>query len=66
MVKVKKLRVKKEQLSNLPLFYNFILHNKLIDSDPFYGSAFSDKFNGIIVFSQPDKLLSKIIDNTKD
>jgi hypothetical protein len=66
MVKVKKLRVKKKQLNNLPLFYNFILHNKLIGNDPFYGSTYSDKFNGIIVFSRPDKLLSKIIDNTQD
>lgn len=65
MVKVKKLRIKKQQLKNLPVFYNFILHNELIPNDPFYGTTYSDKFNGIINFAQPDKLLSKIIDNTK-
>jgi hypothetical protein len=64
MIKLKNLPISKPQLENLPLFYNYIIYNELIPSDPFYRTNYSEKFSSIIFFSGSDKPISKIVDTT--
>jgi len=65
MIKLKKLEINNDKLESLPLFYNYIIYNKLIPCDPFYQTNFSEKFSSIIFYSKPDKPISKIIDFSK-
>jgi|TARA_R100000789_G_scaffold59921_1_gene57422 hypothetical protein len=66
MIKLKKLRIAKKKLNNLPLFYNYAIYNKLKPNDPFYRTQYSTKFESIINFSKPEKPISKIIDFSKE
>ena len=61
-IKLKKLKIKKQQLKSLPLFYNYILHNELIPNDPYRYTTYSRKFSSILRFHLPEKPISKIID----
>jgi hypothetical protein len=65
MIKTKKLSISKSKRENLPLFYDRITYNELINTDVYFMPEFSDKFTCYIPFAQPDKLLSKIIDFSK-
>jgi hypothetical protein len=66
MIKTKKLEIPKEQLKNLPIFYDFVLYNKLIPGDPFYWTRYSDKYKGLIHFFPPERFVSKIVDFSKE
>lgn len=64
-MKLLKLKIKKQQQKSLPLFYNYIIHNELIPNDPYHFTSYNQKLSGLINFTHPDKLISKIIDPTK-
>lgn len=62
MLKLKKLPISKSQLENLPLFYNYLIYNELLPSDPFFKTNYSEKYSSILFFSGSDKPISKIVD----
>ena len=63
--KLKKFKVKKRIRKDLPLFYNFIYYNGLIDTDGYAMPRYSEKYTSYIPEQRPDKLISKIIDFSK-
>lgn len=65
MIKLKKLPISEPQLENLPLFYNYLIYNELLPSDPFYRTAYSEKYSSIIFYTGSDKPISKIVDTTE-
>ncbi len=62
MGKLDKLIVEEALLQNLPLFYNNIQYNSLINVDDYSTPKYSEKFTCYIPSAQPGKLISKIID----
>ncbi|EDP96610.1 hypothetical protein U8527_21805 [Kordia algicida OT-1] len=65
MIKLKKLSISEPQLENLPLFYNYLIYNELLPSDPFFRTNYSEKYSSIIFYSSGDKPISKILDTTQ-
>ena len=69
MIKTKKLKIAKEQLGNLPLFYNFVIYNQMIEASEEFNAElymdYSEKFSSVIKYCKADKLISKIIDFKK-
>lgn len=59
---IKKMRISKGKLKNLPIFYNYVLYNELHNVDVYYVPPYSDKIGNYVTFAKPDKLTSKIID----
>ena len=65
MIKLKNLPISKPQLENLPLFYNYLIYNELLPSDPFFRTNYSKKYSSITFFTRSDKPISKILDTTQ-
>ncbi len=60
---VKLIENSEENLENLPLFYDYIYTNPILDStDEEKIVKFSARKHGFISYGESDKLISKIID----
>jgi hypothetical protein len=64
-IQLKPLPVKQEVKAGIPLFYHFIYFNELEQRNPFDYTEFSEQTQSLVLFSRPEKLLSKIIDSSK-
>jgi len=64
MERIKKLKLKNEQLKNLPLFYNFIIYNYMEHGVPHF--HFNEKKQYYINYHVPEKFISKIINYDED
>ncbi|HEY8970938.1 MAG TPA: hypothetical protein VIM64_17655 [Puia sp.] len=61
-IKIKKLKVDQRMLDNLPIFYDFIVCNGLVNIDEFSTPVYSEKYTSYVPEARPNKLISKIID----
>lgn len=60
---VELLKPEKETLKNLPLFYNYIYYNPILDRGKEDAMiTFSKRKKGIVSYSESEKFISKIID----
>lgn len=59
-VKLKKLKISKDQLTNLPIFYNYISYIEMKKGDPHF--HYNEKMSGHVHYTPPGKPLCKIID----
>lgn len=65
MIEIKAFEIEKGTLKSLPLFYNYVYYNELINLDNYYLPPYSDKMKAYIPYARSAKLLSKIVDFSK-
>ena len=67
MVELKSLKIEKEELRRLPVFYSKIYYNHMIiPEDPNYRIRYSTAKDHYLDLSKPSRLISKIIDFSRE
>jgi hypothetical protein len=64
-IKLHKLKLPKSRASNLPVFYNHIFYNRLIEPEHPPIVSFFPRLNCYVDHRQPEKFISRIIDYSK-
>ncbi|HVI49405.1 MAG TPA: hypothetical protein VM802_31355 [Chitinophaga sp.] len=62
MIETTHLKISEYHLRNLPIFYNYVYYNSIVNLDEYYIPEFSEKICNYVTHMQPDKLISRIID----